>query len=262
MAFGRNRRERHMVELAQLADQRIARGVARHGRLAAFLALQAALFADHALKAALGHSEVVGQRAGFEAEALGMAQRRGELGQAGLVIVAAEDQLDYRGQRRAVLDGQTRIGDQFGKFIGLLRGGKSEVIGPADRSIKRLAGAVFRPARGLGQFARRGEPIGQAKGLGIRANCTSRFACNFKRSEIERGTAGEFSLTKAGFGQGAVQLDRRAKVGEIEHIFVIIAKLGIEIEDVVFRPVHFGFDFEVEHIVFLVDHRVAQSARN
>ena len=75
-------------------------------RLALLLAAQAALGLDHALQSALGFTEEARQAATFEAQPVGMGQHRSIFGEAGLVVIMPEHELDHRGHRCAVLHGK------------------------------------------------------------------------------------------------------------------------------------------------------------
>ena len=71
----------------------------------------------------------------------------------------SEYELDDRGHRRAVLHRQPACGEQFGVILGRGLRCEREVIGAADGGVERAAAAVFGGIGGVGEFARRGEPI-------------------------------------------------------------------------------------------------------
>ena len=91
-----------------------------------------------------------------------MHQHGGVLGQAGLVVIGTENQLDDRRHRRAILDGQAVVDKQFVEISGSALRFKAEVVSPCDRRIKCLAAAILGVLRSQRHFARRSETIVEA----------------------------------------------------------------------------------------------------
>ena len=145
--------------LAQLGRENLARILA-HVVAGLFLA-QPPFRLDDALEAAFGIAQVIAERAARQFEPVGMAQRGGIFGDTRLVVIGAENELDDRSHRGAFLHRQAGIGQQFVEVLGLVRGGERKVVGPADRFIEGVAGAVLAGPGSGGQFACRSEPIAQ-----------------------------------------------------------------------------------------------------
>ena len=93
---------------------------------------------------------------------MGVHQHGGVFGQASLVVIGTENQLDDRRHRRTILDGQAVVDKEFVEISGSALRFKAEVVSPCDRRIKCLAAAILGVLRSLCHFARRCETIVEA----------------------------------------------------------------------------------------------------
>ena len=126
-----------------------------------------ALGRDQRLEAARLLLDEILEAAGRDLLPLGMAEGRGELGQARLVVIDSEDELDDRGHRRADLRLDAQFLEQLGIFLRAFRAAAMrEIIGERQSAIERGAGAALPGLDRFGGLARGPQAVGEP-GVGV-----------------------------------------------------------------------------------------------
>ena len=131
-----------------------------------------------------------------------------------------EHELDHRGHRRAVLHGEAAFGDQFGVVFRRGCGREREVVGAADGLIESAAAAVLGGIGGVGQFARGGEPVIEARILGHCGSEDGFFRVLALRSEVAVETVRIDGLVAALVGRIERDIGRRiiGQAGRIDRL--------------------------------------------
>ena len=88
--------------------------------------------------------------AGRQLPAMGKAHRRGKFGQAGLVVVRAEDELGDRRHRGAGLLLDPAFGEKFGIFLSATFSDEGKVVRPRERSVESAAATGVGGQRNVG----------------------------------------------------------------------------------------------------------------